>query len=265
MDVHMEVWLDGPAAVRAARAKQWFVTCGDRLFPDCSSANTAWSASLVRHEDDPPEIFEGAGRQHEFLDELARPHYWAQLQFGDTGDDGRVRSSAAYPAGDFTALSTAVDCGGRSWADTRFCERLVETVVAAADEADPTFGRIEYREFSDRSNLDIALRRKKRVFLTEARDVLRGYAWVTVCPEGLLGRLGGLRALESSGAFHRVIPLSAGGAVLQASGTMAGYTDPVMEGVFGALAPVLPAGVPSDHPAFPGVRFVRRDARAMGA
>lgn len=266
MDVHIEVWLDGVAEVRAVRAAEWFRACTDRLFPGHAQEAGAWNAALARGEDDGLEWFVGgASRRGEFLDALTQPHYWAQWAFGEDEEEGRVRSSSAYLGGEFAVLSAALSGGDRGVSDRGFCTGLVECVVDAVGEADPAFGRIEWGQFSDRANLDIALRRKPRVFLPAAREELRGYAWLTVCPKELLDRLGGWRELAASGSFHRVIPLPAGGAVLQASKTLAGYSDAVMEGVFMALAPVLPAGLPSDHHAFPGVRFVPRDARGSGS
>ncbi len=98
----------------------------------------------------------------------------------------------------------------------------------------------------------------------ESRNTLRGYAWVTILPEELLRRIGGTATLEKSGAFFRVCPLPAGGAMLQASPTVASCTDSVLEAVFRSLARVLPRGVPSPHVAFPGVRFIPQDAGVVG-
>ncbi|MET8291129.1 hypothetical protein ABZV80_38900 [Streptomyces sp. NPDC005132] len=131
------------------------------------------------------------------------------------------------------------------------------------DGSNPVFGRIEWRNFNEVTNLDAVLLRKRRTSLREGRRFLRGYAWVTVCPAELTERLGGTAVLEDSGAFHRVLPLRAGGVLLQASATMAGYTDQVMERVFEVLAPVLPPGEPSPDPAHPYLRFVPRDAATV--
>jgi hypothetical protein len=51
--------------------------------------------------------------------------------------------------------------------------------------------------------------------------------------------------------------------LLQASDTLAGYTDQVMQRVFEALAPVLPPGEPRPDPAYPEMRFVPRDAAGV--
>ncbi|MET7981689.1 MULTISPECIES: hypothetical protein [unclassified Streptomyces] len=133
----------------------------------------------------------------------------------------------------------------------------------ALDGSNPVFGRIEWHNFNEITNLDAVLRRKGRTSLREGRRFLRGYAWVTICPTELAAQLGGAAVLEDSGAFHRVLPLRAGGVLLQASSTMAGYTDQAMERVFEVLAPVLPPGEPSPDPAYPYMRFVPRDAATV--
>ncbi|MFD9908502.1 hypothetical protein [Streptomyces sp. NPDC059063] len=266
MNVYIDVWLDGNAGDRARAAARWFDTCLRRLFSGNFSSGPAWVGSLAWGEDDPLEQFSGGvERRDQFVVELSRPHYWAQLELGEEGESGRIGSSSAYFGGEFTSLSVALPCGGRVMSDASRCAELVECVTEAASTVNPTFGRIEQGQSLDRANLDIALRRKRRTYLAEARESLRGYAWVTVCPEELLDRLGGWERLASVGAFHRVIPLAAGGAVLQASETLAGYSDAVMEGVFRTLSPVLPSGVPSAHVAFPGVRFFPEDARNADA
>jgi hypothetical protein len=146
--------------------------------------------------------------------------------------------------------------------DAAACAVLVEFLRDALDACNPTFGRVELNNFNELTNLDAVLRRKRRKSLRESRQFVRGYAWVTVCPAELSARLGGPAALAASGAFHRVVPLRAGGVLLQASETLAGYTDTVMERVFVALAPVLPEGEPHPDPAYPYMRFVPRDAAA---
>ncbi|MEY2248892.1 hypothetical protein AB8A21_39240 [Streptomyces sp. BF23-18] len=134
---------------------------------------------------------------------------------------------------------------------------------AALDGSSPLYGHIEWDNFDELTNLDVVLRRRRRPSLREGRRFLRGYAWVTVCPAELAARLGGAATLEDSGAFHRVLPLRAGGVLLQASVTMDGYTDQVMERVFETLAPVLPPGEPRPDPAHPYMRFVPRDAATV--
>jgi hypothetical protein len=93
-----------------------------------------------------------------------------------------------------------------------------------------------------------------------SRARLRGYEWVTVCPGQLAERLGDVQGLLASGAFVRVAPLRAGGVLLQASDTIAGYDEQIMRRVFRALVPVLPVGHPCPDPEHPRARVVYENA-----
>ncbi|KQW06972.1 hypothetical protein [Streptomyces sp. Root369] len=130
--------------------------------------------------------------------------------------------------------------------------------------ASPAFARVDVTgPWGDDTNLDVVLERRPRYSVDEAREFLRGYSWITVCPDELCRRLGGVSGLAASGAFCRVIPLAAGGAVLQSTETLTGFSDDAMRDVFRVLAPVLPAGLPRFDPAHPEVRYVPEDASAM--
>jgi hypothetical protein len=77
-----------------------------------------------------------------------------------------------------------------------------------------------------------------------SRQVLRGYDWLTVCPQELADRLGGVEALRDTGAFHEVARLSGGGVWLLATADYRDYDEAAMDRVFRALAPALPPGTP---------------------
>ncbi|MFF1676262.1 hypothetical protein [Streptomyces sp. NPDC058256] len=117
--------------------------------------------------------------------------------------------------------------------------------------------------FSDIANLETGLRRNLRKSLRESRSYLRGYAWVTGVPSEPGARLGGRQRLAATGAFHRVEELRSGGLLLQATETLAGYSDHAMRGIFAALAPVLPPGIPREDPAHPEMRLVFEDASGV--
>ncbi|MEU9353586.1 hypothetical protein AB0D65_22020 [Streptomyces griseoloalbus] len=146
-------------------------------------------------------------------------------------------------------------------ADPAYCRSVVEFLIAALDAVNPAFGRVCMGEpVTPKANLDAVLNRKLRKSVAEARQSLRGYAWVTVCPSELTDALGGADALKRSGAFHRVASLASGGTVLQATETLAAFSNEAMRKTFQALAPVLPPGVPRLNPAAPYARFVPEDA-----
>ncbi|MEU5142431.1 hypothetical protein [Streptomyces sp. NPDC021139] len=149
--------------------------------------------------------------------------------------------------------------------DPRFCADTVRFLVAALDAVNPAFAWMGVDgPATDDTNLDCVLNRRVRDLVRQARTFLRGYSWTTVCPEELSVRLGGPEALAATGAFHRVVPLSAGGVVLQATETAAAYTDEAVRGVFEALPPVLPPGVPQFDPAHPELRYFPADASRFG-
>jgi hypothetical protein len=80
--------------------------------------------------------------------------------------------------------------------------------------------------------------------LPRARQLLRGYAWLTILPEEIGQRLGGLDALRSSGAFVEVEHLDAGGYWCRATPTIEQYDQAAAERVFDVVAPALPPGRP---------------------
>ncbi|NEC91901.1 DUF3396 domain-containing protein [Streptomyces sp. SID12501] len=149
--------------------------------------------------------------------------------------------------------------------DVVFCTSIVNFLVSALNSVNPAFGRVCVGEpMKQKTNLDAVLRKKIWRSVADARHFLRGYAWVTVCPEELTEELGGADSLERTGAFYRVVPLGSGGAVLQATETISGYSDEAMRRTFDVLAPVLPPGLPRFDPANPAVRFVSEDAGQFG-
>lgn len=145
--------------------------------------------------------------------------------------------------------------------DLVFCSRVVEFVVSALNTVNPAFAWVGAdAPATEETNLDWVLNRRVRDSVREARKLLRGYSWMTVCPEELSERLGGPTALAATGAFHEVFPLSAGGIVLQATRTVAEYSDDAVRKVFKALSPVLPPGMPQFDPAHPELRYFPADA-----
>jgi hypothetical protein len=80
---------------------------------------------------------------------------------------------------------------------------------------------------------------------------LPGYSWITLCPEGATGRLGGAAALRQSAAFWRVDEQPGGAVLLQATERLGDYGLAAARKVFDALAPVLPEGVPGKPPEWP--------------
>ncbi|MFB7375614.1 hypothetical protein ACFC0D_37990 [Streptomyces sp. NPDC056222] len=265
MDLYVEVDVDNPSS---RIVEDWFNGALSTLF----SALTEWEssgsgavtsiASICRADGAETERFtsDRGGWRH-LLDELTPIPYSASLvYFSGEVEIGRVKASQISSGTDHVTLSIGLHCGDEALASAEYCAWISESLRDVMKSMNPGFGRVEYGSFSNRTNLDIGLRRKHKDSVVEARDVLRGYAWVTLCPSELAERLGGAGSLSQSGAFHGVYELDSGGVLLQASETVAGYTDDVMDGVFRTLAPVLPPGVPRKSAAHPANRLVAKDA-----
>ncbi|NEC86478.1 DUF3396 domain-containing protein [Streptomyces sp. SID12501] len=268
MDVYMEVTFDQLARVGQGEVlARWFREAQTRFFSVIADSETTdkgeiFSRASVAADMDGPSLRVGqVGKNWKKFEVQLTPFpWWADLDYV-TGDVtlGWARSVQSTYEGYCNAV-VGLLLGAEKRANGTYCATLVEFLRVALDEVNPAFGRIEQDLSFERANLDIALHRRLRRSLRESRDHLRGYAWVTVCPQELIERLGGCEALVASNAFYRVISLLAGGALLQASETLPGYSDEVMQKVFEALAPVLPAGAPQPDPAHPHARFVAQDA-----
>ncbi|MFJ9346012.1 hypothetical protein [Streptomyces sp. NPDC101237] len=273
MNVYVEASFDTAAPEGPGESLvQWFRAARARLFGGLVEAEAGGGgevvseARVIRHIDDSPRRFpKVAETWTQFEEGLAAFPWGAGLSFltgsGEPDELGRANSYHVLRDGSIWRASALVAVDSPD--DAGSCRRLVEFLHDALDTSNPSFGRIEWRNFDELTNLDAALSRKPRTSQRESRQFLRGYAWTTVCPAELAARLGGAAVLENSGAFHRVVPLRAGGVLLQASDTLAGYTDQVMERVFEALAPVLPPGEPRPDPAYPELRFVPRDTAGL--
>ncbi|MGW1068157.1 hypothetical protein ACWD4F_26965 [Streptomyces aureus] len=273
MNVYIEASFDTVAPHGPGESLiQWFRAARTGLYSGLveaeakSGGRVVSKAHFTPHIDDSARSFRRVGQTWaQFEAGLAMFPWGAQIVFlTDSAEPdvlGRTRSYHVLSDGSIWGASATVSVNSPD--DVASCTALVNFLHAALETSNPVFGRIEWNNFSELPNLDAALRRRRRMSLREGRQFLRGYAWVTVCPAELVARLGGTAALEDSGAFYRVFPLRAGGVLLQASATMAGYTDDVMEKMFEVLAPVLPQGEPQPDPASPKLRFVPRNAATV--
>ncbi|MFI8068948.1 hypothetical protein ACIF85_09155 [Streptomyces sp. NPDC086033] len=267
MDVYLEATFDLDAAVEPGESLiQWFRAARSHLFVDLEAAepkgdSRVVSRALVTQDiDGSSELFTKVGDKWGHFEQcLATFPWWADVDYS-TGNTELVGARTNHVLTDGSLWLASARVALNSLNDASECAGLVAFLQEALQGSNPAFARIELNDFNDSTNLDAGLRRKRRTSLRAGRQVLRGYAWVMVCPQELSVRLGGSTALEASGAFHKVIPLRSGGVLLQASETLAGYTEQVMERVFLALAPVLPEGEPLPDPAHPNLRFVLRDA-----
>ncbi|MEU9381478.1 hypothetical protein AB0D38_11000 [Streptomyces sp. NPDC048279] len=274
-DKDVTIWAtldERAAASRGDLVVHWFRTAIDSFF---SSGAKETADSYARAT----ESFRG-GRQTRlrnvrenwpaFAEALRAHPFYASVGFHEPSVDedewvddyGRMGSQHAGRGGTHTELSVFLP-GGDRIVDPDFCARLFDFLAVALDGADPVFARVDYLNFHDKPDLEVALRRDHRKYLSESRTHLRGYSWITGMPGELAARLGGAPRLTATGAFHAVRELRGGGVLLLATETLAGYDDRAMREVFRALAPVLPPGIPEDDPARGSLRVVFEDASGV--
>lgn len=136
---------------------------------------------------------------------------------------------------------------------------------SVAELSGPTYGEIAYLHDALFTELESALGRSPSCDgLPAAREVLRGYSWITIAPESVGDRLGGLAYFRGSGAFHDVATLAHGGFWLQATERFEVFGGSRADAVFRALAPVLPSGDPR-IPDWRETNLILRDARSVAA
>jgi hypothetical protein len=191
----------------------------------------------------------------------------AHLLFFDDDHDGPVshlKSSSIMVREPNMDLSLILEPDASELEDAVYCSGIIDFLVSGLDPVNPAFARVDVTgPWTEDTNLDVALGRSTRRSVDGARSLLRGYSWATVCPAELCERLGGASKIRASEAFCKVIPLAAGGMVLQATSTIAEFSDDAMRKVFRVLAPVLPPGMPKFDPAYPKTRFVPEDASTL--
>jgi hypothetical protein len=126
---------------------------------------------------------------------------------------------------------------------------LLTAMHAVADLGDPRYGDIVFGHYGAgyTTQLELALSTAAHHGNPRAREVLRGYAWLTIVPRELAVRLGGPEAMRATGAFVEVEQLAGGGLWLRATEDPGDYDHAAAERVFHAVRSVLPAGMPKER------------------
>jgi hypothetical protein len=180
------------------------------------------------------------------LDEVGRP-------FGVPAFDvsGSVKGSAAFAgitdaAGDRRWLQLLAYLPMEWLSRSAYVERALTAWLGLAEKCDPAYGEIGVGQ-GERSELETHLAGQYGIAVANiphARQRLRGYGWLTVCPREVGDQLGGGAYFRSSNAYFRVVELGSGGYWLQATPTYAGYNLAAAERVHRTLAPALIPGRP---------------------
>jgi hypothetical protein len=138
-------------------------------------------------------------------------------------------------------------------------------VRSVAERVNPSFAQCDHDDGLSKTAVERTVGPPWRMpseTIPAGRHTLRGYSWLTICPQELAGRLGGVAGLRATGAFHEVSQLAAGGVWLLATADYRDYDQAAVERVFEAVAPVLPTGMPRsfDRDDRPPNRVALRDA-----
>jgi hypothetical protein len=174
----------------------------------------------------------------------------------------RVTSQVNHDFDDWLFLS--VEFGPDLLDDPEFQRSTLDFVRGFADEWNVAHGEISYDRGSGRTAYESVFRGIPNRTSTESRKVLRGYAWLTLCPQEIGDRLGGVEALRASGAFASVEALRNGGYWLLATEDWREFGQPAAEKIFPVLAPVLRPGEPlPDAPDDPPYYVSRRNAAEL--
>jgi hypothetical protein len=125
-------------------------------------------------------------------------------------------------------------------------QSLRSFVRSVAERVNPSFGQCDYDDGLSKTAVERTVGppwRMPSTTIPDSRHTLRGYSWLTICPQELADRFGGVDALSATGAFREVEQLAAGGVWLLATADYRDYDQAAVERVFEAVAPVLPTGV----------------------
>jgi len=120
----------------------------------------------------------------------------------------RSPSTGSQFAGDPGWFMFKIDGSSELLVDDPERERsLLGLVRVVADRCGPAYGEISldaYRQAGFDSLLERALALDSSETVLRSRHVLRGYSWLTIVPQEIGDRLGGLARLRASGAFVEV-------------------------------------------------------------
>jgi hypothetical protein len=128
-------------------------------------------------------------------------------------------------------------------------QRWLDLMREYADRLNPSHGQIGVEHALGETTLEDRLppnygRNSPMYTVGESRQFLRGYGWLTIVPEELAGRVGGVHGLASTGVFAEVAALSAGGVWLLATTDFREYELAHAHRLFSVLAPILRPGLP---------------------
>jgi hypothetical protein len=148
--------------------------------------------------------------------------------------------------------------------DPGFQQSTLSFVREFADEWNVAYGEISYDRGSGRTAYENVFHGLPHQTAPVSREVLRGYAWLTLCPQEIGDRLGGVEGLRAGGAFAEVAALRNGGYWLLATEDWRDFGQPAAENIFPVLAAALRPGEPLPfNPDDPPYYVSRRNAAEL--
>ena len=106
---------------------------------------------------------------------------------------------------------------------------------------DASYGSVGGAVDAGRTALDRALRRPRALSLSESRQWLRGYDWVTLVPPELASRIDRAQAEDE---LAGVVELAGSALVLVGTDRFSAFDEAALERMFGVVEPVIPRGEP---------------------
>ncbi len=264
------LWFD--LGLRHLAADLWAEAVQDReddpwLDPEEGAVACSFSANVKLHG---PQTFHASGieglpgflRQAETLPGMSGAH----LHSTYTRVAGQAPPSYLFTAVRIESASPwmllNVNCPPEIAQTEAGQDRIVDFMLKAASAAPPAFGRVGGKGSVWESAVESALQINPLQTIPLADNLLRGYGWITIISDRMVGYLGGTHRLADSGAFAKVVRLERGGYWLQATDQWQGYDESAAEAVWRVLAPLLPAGLPINI-GRPGEPITPADARTL--
>lgn len=192
-------------------------------------------ADLAQGDADPPNAKVTVGRNNE--------HSWMAAH------EGTVSLELAAHQHTRGGLSCVAAVPTFLLADAGQSSRLLTVARALAASGDISHGEIGYAPSHPPvpgvTMLERLLYADPAQTILAARKTLRGYGWLTICSGEVLARLGGIAALQETGAFREASELPSGAGWLLATHRFDDYGPAEAERVFAALSSALPDGTPA--------------------
>lgn len=244
-----EILAGPPLSAKAAR----------RNGPD-GPPNTTWGFLSITRQSEGREkrsfrVFSDRNNRW-FLEQLRSPFVRASIGFSILGDDGYsrislVRKQVLSEIPGWARMTLSYDSQEETDSGNH---AVLQRSLELAGGVAVAYGQFGGSFTLGRTALEDTLPGQPfpRDTLPRAREFLRGYDWLTICPVELVVKLGGIEHLENSGAFEQVRVLPDGAAWLLACEDYADFDEARSRRVWETLAPVLIPGVPVRREYHPG-------------